>query len=135
MALLLALSFIFKDIGITEYIVVLLSLTLMCMIFIKDMEIKLPFTVDVNSVQSPGNGFLSMIKYINLSIIFGVAHSFIYGHIKNAYYIEQAKLFTFIYFVYICILIAITIYYYYFKVFKFNRIKIYRGKTSSNHKI
>ncbi|MBZ4663633.1 MAG: hypothetical protein JG776_1348 [Caloramator sp.] len=131
---LLIFSIIFKDIGILEYIVVIIMMIFMCLIYVNDMEIKMPFTVDVNTVESSGNGCLSAIKYVMIAIVFGVAHGFIYSQCRDVSNIDLVKIYTYIYFVFIFALIGTTVFYY-FKAFKFKRSKIYKGKVSTQHKV
>lgn len=131
---LLIFSIIFKNIGILEYIVVIIMMIFMCLIYVNDMEIKMPFTVDVNTVESSGNGCLSAIKYVLIAIVFGVAHVFIYSQCRDVSNIDTVKIYTYIYFVFIFALIGTTVFYY-FKAFKFKRRKIYKGKVSTEHKV
>ncbi|GFR35610.1 hypothetical protein [Thermobrachium celere] len=131
---LLLFSLIFKEIGVLEYIVVIITLILMCLIYLNDMEIKLPFTIDVNLVESSGTGCLSAIKYVVISIVFGVVHSFIYKSCNDPISIDKVKIYTLIYLIYIVFLVGITVYYY-FKAFNFKNRKIYKGKALTLHKI
>ncbi|SHE93106.1 hypothetical protein [Caloramator proteoclasticus] len=131
---LLIFSIIFKHIGILEYIVAIIMMIFMCLIYVNDMEIKMPFTVDVKTVESSGNGCLSAIKYVMIAIVFGVAHGFIYSQCRDVSNIDLVKIYTYIYFVFIFALIGTTVFYY-FKAFKFKRRKIYKGKVSTEHKV
>lgn len=132
----LLLSVLYKEVGIIDYVILMFVMTLLCFIYTNSMDVKMPFSVDINSMEANTNnsGCLIYIKYMLINLFLGGAHAFIWFGYRRANSIDKIKLFAIGYAVFVAILIMLNVIYYY-KAFNFKKRKIYMGKETVAHKI
>lgn len=135
-ACILLLSILYKEVGLVDYIVLLLVMTFLCLVYTNTMDVKMPFSVDINSMEANVNnaGCFTYIKEVLINIVLGGAHAFVALGYRSATTIFKIKLFTIAYAALVAILIILNIIYYN-KAFNFKSRKFYKGKEAAVHKI